>query len=300
MYRIKGQGKNNFQFYTATMNARAAESLQLENDLRYAIQRDEFVLHFQPKADLASGRVTGVEALLRWQRPDGRLVAPAEFIPLLEDSGLIVPAGAWVLRAACAQIYAWRKAGLAPVPIAVNLSAKQFHQQDICAVVKGALEEYNVDARLLELEITESAAMHDAKAATAMLRDLKAIGVHIAIDDFGTGYSSLSYLKRFPIDSLKIDRSFVTELPGNHGDASIARAVITMAHSLGLKVVAEGVENEAQLAFLAQHGCDEIQGYYFSRPLPAELCTQLLRAQRTLPLPADNRRNKRRVLAAVT
>ncbi len=300
MYRIKGQGKNNFQFYTATMNVRAAESLQLENDLRYAIQRDEFVLHFQPKADLKTGRITGVEALLRWQRPDGRLVSPAEFIPLLEESGLIVPAGEWVLRAACAQICNWRKAGLALVPIAVNLSAKQFHQQNICAMVQGALEEYNVESQLLELEITESAAMHDAEAATTMLRDLKAIGVRIAIDDFGTGYSSLSYLKRFPIDSLKIDRSFITELPGNRGDASIAKAVITMAHALGLKVVAEGVEDEAQLAFLALHACDEMQGYYFSRPLPAEQCTQFLGAERALPLPAVNRGHLRRALAAVT
>ncbi len=276
MYRIKGQGRNNFQFYTAAMNERAAEMLQLENDLRYAIQRDEFVLHFQPKVALGSGRITGVEALLRWRRGDGPLVPPAEFIPLLEESGLIVSAGVWVLRAACAQIRAWEQAGLSPVPIAVNLSARQFLQQDICAVVQGALEEFQVPPQMLELEITESAAMHDAKAATIMLQDLKALGVRIAIDDFGTGYSSLSYLKRFPIDSLKIDRSFVTELPDNVGDASIAKAVITMAHTLGLNVVVEGVEKETQLEFLAANGCDEMQGYYFSRPLAADACTRLL------------------------
>jgi diguanylate cyclase (GGDEF)-like protein/PAS domain S-box-containing protein len=299
MYRIKGQGKNNFQFYAANMNERAAEWLQLEIDLRYAIQRNEFVLHYQPKADLGTGRVTGVEALLRWQRPDGRLVPPADFIPLLEESGLIVPAGAWILRAACAQIREWQQAALTPVPIAVNLSAKQFLQHDICAMVQGALREFDVAPRLLELEITESAAMHDAEAATATLRDLKALGVSIAIDDFGTGYSSLGYLKRFPIDSLKIDRSFVTDLPGNRGDASIAKAVITMAHALGLKVIAEGVENEAQREFLAANACDELQGYYFSRPLPAALCTQFLEADRQLPvLPAAGPRRKPRALAA--
>ena len=235
------------------------------------------MLHFQPKANLLTGRITGVEALLRWQRPGGVLVPPAEFIPLLEESGLIVAAGEWVLRAACAQIRAWQEAGLTPVPIAVNLSAKQFHQQNICEMVTNALREYGIPAHLLELEITEGAAMHDAEATTATLHTLKALGVRIAIDDFGTGYSSLSYLKRFPIDSLKIDRSFVTDLPGNQDDASIAQAVITMAHALRLKVIAEGVETEAQLEFLAANGCDEMQGYYFSRPLSGEACTQFLR-----------------------
>jgi len=200
-----------------------------------------------------------------------------------------VPAGEWVLRAACAQLRAWQQEGITPVPIAVNLSAKQFHQQDIVAMVMRALLEYDVNPGLLELEITESAAMHDAKATSATLHKLKTLGVRIAIDDFGTGYSSLSYLKGFPIDSLKLDRSFVTELPGNQEDASIAQAVITMAHALRLKVVAEGVENEAQLEFLAAHTCDEMQGYYFSRPLPAELCTQFLREERRLTLrPANN------------
>jgi diguanylate cyclase (GGDEF)-like protein/PAS domain S-box-containing protein len=289
MYSAKKLGKNNFQFYTAAMNERSMEKLLLEKDLRRALMRYEFILHLQPKANLHTGQITGVEALLRWQRPDGRLVPPLEFIPVLEESGLIVPVGEWVLRAACEQISSWQEAGLTPVPIAVNLSAKQFHQQDIAAMVMRALLEFGVDPHLLELEITESAAMHDAKVTTATLHKLKAIGVRIAIDDFGTGYSSLSYLKRFPIDSLKIDRSFVTELPGNQEDASIAQAVITMAHALRLKVVAEGVENEAQLEFLAAHTCDEMQGYYFSRPLPAELCTQFLQEERRLTLrPANN------------
>ena len=289
MYNAKKLGKNNYQFYTAAMNERSMEKLLLEKDLRHALMRYEFLLHFQPKANLHTGQITGVEALLRWQRPGGRLVPPLEFIPVLEESGLIVPVGEWVLRAACEQINAWQEDGLTPVPIAVNLSAKQFHQQDIAAMVMRALLEYGVAPHLLELEITESAAMHDARATTATLHKLKALGVRIAIDDFGTGYSSLSYLKRFPIDSLKIDRSFVTDLPGNQDDASIAQGVITMAHALRLKVIAEGVENEAQLEFLAEHKCDEMQGYYFSRPLTAELCTQLLREQRKLPLrPANN------------
>jgi len=289
MYNAKKLGKNNYQFFTAAMNERSMEKLLLEKDLRQALMCYEFLLHFQPKASLHTGQITGVEALLRWQRPDGRLVPPLEFIPVLEESGLIVPVGEWVLSAACAQINAWQEDRITPVPIAVNLSAKQFHQQDIAAMVMRALLEYGVAPHLLELEITESAAMHDAKAATATLHKLKALGVRIAIDDFGTGYSSLSYLKRFPIDSLKIDRSFVTGLPGNQEDASIAQAVITMAHALRLKVVAEGVENKAQLEFLAEHTCDEMQGYYFSRPLTAELCTQFLREQRKLPLrPANN------------
>jgi EAL domain-containing protein (putative c-di-GMP-specific phosphodiesterase class I) len=212
------------------------------------------------------------------------LVSPAEFIPLAEDTGLIIPIGEWVLRTACAQIREWRHAGLAPVPVAVNISPKQFHQQDLAEVVRRALRDHEVDAALLDIEITESTAMCNPEATSTTLRDLKALGVRIAIDDFGTGYSSLSYLKRFPIDSLKIDRSFITGLPGDRDDGSIARAVITMAHALRLNVVAEGVENAAQLSFLAAHGCDEMQGFYFSRPVPAEQLTALLRDGGPLPL----------------
>src|ERR1043166_274237 len=284
MYRAKDLGKNNYQLYSALLSEQAPERLQLESNLRRALERNEFVLHFQPRANLVTGLITGVEALVRWQLPNGSLVAPADFIPLLEETGLIVPAGEWVLRAACCQVRTWQQDGLEPVPIAVNLSARQFHQQDICEVVTRALHDYAVDPRFLELEITESAAMKNAAEATKTLRALKAIGVHIAIDDFGTGYSSLGYLKRFPIDSLKLDRSFVTDLPDNEEDASIAQAVITMAHALKLKVIAEGVENEAQLAFLAAHGCNDMQGYFLSRPLPAEQCTQLLREKKKLPL----------------
>jgi diguanylate cyclase (GGDEF)-like protein len=277
MYDAKKLGKNNYRFYTAAMNERHAQELLIEKDLRAALQHNEFVLHFQPKANLKTGQITGVEALLRWQRADGRLVPPIQFIPLLEDSGLIVPVGKWVLDAACAQIQAWQDQGLTPIPIAVNLSAKQFYQQDLADVVKRSLSEHRVGPGLLELEITESAAMHDAQVTSHALNKLKALGVRVAIDDFGTGYSSLGYLKRFPIDALKIDRSFITGLPDDQDDASIAQAVIRLSHSLRLKVIAEGVENKAQLEFLAAKGCDEIQGYYFSHPLPANECTQFIR-----------------------
>jgi EAL domain-containing protein (putative c-di-GMP-specific phosphodiesterase class I) len=207
-----------------------------------------------------------------------------EFIPLAEETGLIIGIGEWVLRSACAQLRAWDESGHTAVPVAVNISAKQFLQRDIAETVMRALREHGVPPHLLELEITESTAMHNVEATSTTLRELKALGVHIAIDDFGTGYSSLSYLKRLPIDSLKIDRSFVTGLPGDQDDASIAHAVITMAHALRLKVVAEGVENKAQLDFLAANGCDEMQGFYFSRPLPAKECTELLAAHPVCPL----------------
>ena len=296
MYHAKQAGKNNYQFYTPASNERAKEKLALERDLRQALVRNEYVLHFQPKVHLVTGRITGMEALLRWQRPGGALVPPAEFIPLLEKTGLIVPVGEWVLRAACAQISAWRQAGLRLVPIAVNLSAKQFHQQDICETVIRALRDHDVDPKLMEIEITESAAMHNAEQTASALLKLKAIGIRIAIDDFGTGYSSLAYLKRFPIDTLKIDRSFIADLPGNEDDAPIAQAVITMAHALHLKVIAEGVETGAQMEFLAANGCDEMQGYFFSRPLPAPQCTELLRQDRKLPRPASSADERQRTL----
>jgi len=272
----KGHGKNNCEYYNERMNASAVETLTFESALRRALERDEFSLFYQPKIDLATRAIVGVEALIRWRNPELGLISPAEFIPLAEETGLIVRIGEWVLRTACAQMRTWGDAGLMPVPIAVNLSAKQFHQQNICELVTSALRDYGVAPHLLELEITESAAMQNAEMTSATLHKLKAIGVRIAIDDFGTGYSSLSYLKRFPIDSLKIDRSFVTELPGNQDDASIAQAVITMGHALRLKIIAEGVENESQLEFLAANLCDEMQGYHFSRPLPADQCTKLL------------------------
>jgi diguanylate cyclase (GGDEF)-like protein/PAS domain S-box-containing protein len=293
MFSAKDLGRNNYQFYTAAMNERALEKLVLESNLRRALERNEFLLHFQPKASLTSGEVTGCEALLRWKIPDTALVSPAQFIPLLEESGLIVPVGEWVIRSACEQIRAWLEAGVKAVPIAVNLSAKQFQHQDICTVVERALRDSRVEARLLELEITESAAMHDAEDTIATLRKLKALGVSVSIDDFGTGYSSLAYLKRFPVDFLKLDQSFVTGLPTDPDDVSIARAVITLAHSLDLKVIAEGVETREQLAFLATNRCDEMQGYYFSRPLPAAECTQLLSHPRKLALLAARGRARK-------
>ncbi len=282
MVEAKSEGKNNYRFYTPGTNERAQKRLALERDLRQAVQQQQFILHYQPKTSLIDGHISGVEALIRWQRADGAVVSPSEFIPLLEETGLIVAVGEWVLRTACAQIAAWRAADVAAVPIAVNLSARQFHAQDICAMVGLALRDFQVDARFLELEITESAAMQNADQTAATLWQLKKLGLRISIDDFGTGYSSLAYLKRFPIDSLKIDRSFVMELPGNRDDASIAKAVITMAHALRLKVIAEGVENAAQLAFLASNGCDEMQGYYFSRPINAAQCTRMLQDSQRL------------------
>ncbi len=282
MYDAKKLGRNNYQFYAATMSERAMERLLLEKELRYALVRNELLLNFQPKVNLRSGEITGFEALLRWHRTGGEIVSPAVFIPVIEECGLIEEIGEWVLRSACAQLSAWQKDGLKPVPVAVNLSPKQFQHHDIGGVIMRAMQDYGVDPALLELEITESTAMNNAEGAIAALQNLKALGVRIAIDDFGTGYSSLSYLTRFPIDSLKIDRSFVIDLPDSREGASIARAVITMAHALRLKVIAEGVENLAQLDFLADNDCDEMQGYYCSRPLPAAQATELLRGTRRL------------------
>jgi diguanylate cyclase (GGDEF)-like protein/PAS domain S-box-containing protein len=268
MFRAKNSGRNAYEFYTASMNERAVEQLHLERRLRRALERDEFVLHFQARTNIRTGQVTGCEALLRWSGPDG-IVEPAQFVSLLEESGLIIPVGDWVVRRACRQIAEWRRAGITPMPVAVNISAKQFNQRDLAAKIETALRENDVDGSLLEVELTESTAMQNADEAIVAMGRLKALGVRIAIDDFGMGHSSLSYLKRLPIDVLKIDRSFVTGLPATENDASITKAIITMAHSLGLKVIAEGVENPQQLAFLAENGCDEVQGYLFSRPVAA-------------------------------
>ena len=278
MHYAKDHGKNNYQFYNDGMNATAFQRMTLESSLHRALERDEFGLFYQPKLDLVSGAIVGAEALIRWRHPEMGLVSPAAFIPLAEESGLIVPIGEWVIRTACLQIRAWRDAGIAPIPVAVNISAKQFAQRNLTSVLTRILTECEVPPHLIEVEITESTAMHNVEETSATLRQLKSLGVTIAIDDFGTGYSSLGYLKRFPIDSLKIDRSFVTGLPGDQDDASIAQAVITMAHALRLKVVAEGVEKVAQHDFLAANGCDEMQGYYFSPPVPAEDCTRMLKA----------------------
>jgi len=297
MFRAKLIGRNNFQFYTAEMNERALEKLTVENQLRRALERKEFLLHFQPKIDLNTRRVTSCEALLRWKVPGNGLVSPKDFVPVLEETGLIVPVGEWVLGAACAQVRDWQDAGVTPVPIAVNLSAKQFQRNDICATVARTLEEHGIEPRFLELEITETAAMKNASETVATLRQLKDIGVRISIDDFGTGYSSLGYLKRFPVDALKIDRSFITGLPDDAEDASIARAVIGMAHSLHLKVIAEGVETDEQRRFLAANGCDEMQGYLAAKPMPAEEITRFIEERRR-QFGTDARERERELEAA--
>ncbi len=268
MYRAKELGKNNFQFYSSQMNIHTLERLALESDLRRALERNEFVLHYQPKVDIRSGHIIGMEALVRWQHPTKGLIPPMQFIPLAEETGLIVPIGEWVLRTACARNKSWQEQGLPPLCIAVNLSARQFTNEYLVQDVLRVLNETGLDATFLELEITESMVMHDPEHAIELLNKLKAIGISISIDDFGTGYSSLSYLKRFPIDSVKIDRSFIRDLPLDGDDAAITQAIIAMAHGLKLKVIAEGTETGEQLSFLHAHGCDEMQGYYFSKPLP--------------------------------
>ena len=267
MYRAKELGRNGYQFYTPEMNARALELLGMESSLRRALERNEFLLHFQPKASVATGEVLGLEALLRWNHPDRGMVPPAAFIPVMEETGLIVPAGEWVLKAVCEQIRSWDAAGVRLLPVAVNLSARQFIAKDLGPTIKRILEAHRVDPALIELEITESSLMSNTEEAVTTLEYLSGLGVSVSIDDFGTGYSSLAYLKRFPLDALKIDRSFVRDITTDSDDANITRAIISMAHSLGLKVIAEGVETEAQAAFLADYGCDQIQGYFLSPPL---------------------------------
>ncbi|UCF77247.1 MAG: EAL domain-containing protein, partial [Betaproteobacteria bacterium] len=282
MYKAKEIGRDSYQFYTPEMNTRALAVLGMENSMRRALDRGEYLLHYQPKAGIANGEITGLEALIRWRHPERGLVSPGEFMPVLEETGLIVPVGQWVLNAVCEQIKAWESAGVQPVPVAVNLSARQFTSKDLGETIKRTLEEHQIDPGLIELEITESSLMVNTEEAVRTLEYLSGLGVSLSIDDFGTGYSSLSYLKRFPLDSLKIDRSFIRDVTTDGDDATITRAVISMAHSLGLKVVAEGVENERQLAFLTEYGCDQIQGYFFTRPLPADDCGVWLREMRRL------------------
>ncbi|MGB8954486.1 MAG: EAL domain-containing protein, partial [Tumebacillaceae bacterium] len=276
MYRAK-EHSNNYQLYTSTMNAQAQRRLALENDMRKALEREEFVVYYQPKVHIASGRVIGMEALVRWQHPTRGLVPPLEFIPLAEENGLIVPLGEWVLRAACEQSQEWIKNGITPMRLSVNLSARQFQQHNLPAVVDGILKETRLPAQYLELEITESITMHDVNKAIATMHDLKQLGIHISIDDFGTGYSSLNYLRMFPIQTLKIDKSFVHDISDDPDDAAIAASIIAMAHSLKLNVIAEGVETTEQLDFLRERNCDEMQGYLFSGPVPASDFEKLLK-----------------------
>jgi diguanylate cyclase (GGDEF)-like protein len=282
MYHAKDEGRNNFQFYSAEMNAKSMRQLTLESALRHALERGELELHYQPQVSLADGRIVGAEALLRWNHPELGPVPPCEFIPLAEETGLIVPIGEWALRRACRQNRAWQQAGYPPIRIAVNLSLRQFRQRELREVVGRILAETGLEARWLELELTESLLTRDVERMTAVLRGMKDMGITISVDDFGTGYSSLSYLQRFPLDTLKIDRSFVAGIGAENDRGAIATAIIAMARSLKLNVVAEGLETPGELAFLRAHGCHAAQGYYFSRPLPAAHMGELLK-QGTLP-----------------
>jgi diguanylate cyclase (GGDEF)-like protein len=267
MYRAKEGGRNQFQFFLPEMHRRAVRRATLHTALRGALERDEFLLHYQPKMNVASGALTGFEALLRWRHPELGVLSPAEFVPLLEETDLIAPVGEWVLREATRRVAAWRDAGLPPVPIAVNLSPRQFSMRDLDRRVAAIVDEAGIAPALLELEITESLLMHDAQDAVRTLSSLKRFGVRLAIDDFGTGYSSLAYLKRFPIDALKVDRTFVSDATANADGAAITTAIIQLGHSLGLGIVAEGVETRAQLEFLRSRGCDQIQGFLYGVPM---------------------------------
>jgi diguanylate cyclase (GGDEF)-like protein len=278
MYRAKQEGRDNYQFHTSKHTHDAIRRLALETDLRKALDRESFCSHYQPIVDTESGRIVGAEALARWEHPLRGLLRPAEFIPIAEETGLIVPLGARILRDACARMQAWHASGHAGLRLSVNLSARQFHQQDLALQVEAILRETGLTPELLELEITESIAMQNIDASVVALRGLKALGVRITIDDFGTGYSSLSYLKKFPIDTIKIDQAFVQDVSSDSNDAAIVRAAIVMAHELKLNVIAEGVETAEQVAFLRRRRCTEMQGYLFSRPMPADRFGELLAA----------------------
>ena len=282
----KNEGRDCYQFYTASMNARAFERLSMENKLRKALQEDQFLLFYQPKIRQADMSCTGCEALIRWRHPELGMVSPAQFIPIAEETNLIVPLGAWVFREACRQLKTWQSAGLDDLSIAVNLSPVQFRQRDLPDILASIIKEFSIPAHLLEIELTESVLMENIDSTVDVLQRLKAIGLNIAIDDFGTGYSSLSYLKRLPIDALKIDQSFVGDLGSDSDNAAIVTAVIAMAKGLRLKVTAEGVENDTQLRFLANRECDELQGYYFSRPVPAAEFVEWLLGYAKAPIKA--------------
>jgi diguanylate cyclase (GGDEF)-like protein/PAS domain S-box-containing protein len=283
MYQAKENGRQNYQYFKPEMNIRAVERQSLEESLRRALERDELSLHYQPKIDFKTGAITGAEALLRWTHPTRGVISPAQFIPIAEECGLILPIGHWVLRRACQQAQAWQEAGLRLPTMAVNVSAKEFRDQQFLKALFVILEETGIDPRSLELELTESVLMKHAESAASILATLRESGVQVAVDDFGTGYSSLSYLRKFPIDALKIDQSFVGRLGTTADDASIVRAVIGMAQSLRLRVVAEGVETLEQSDFLQALACDEAQGYYFSRPLPPAEFASLLRGGISVP-----------------
>ncbi|HWQ95451.1 MAG TPA: bifunctional diguanylate cyclase/phosphodiesterase, partial [Gammaproteobacteria bacterium] len=277
MYHAKRKGGGNFQFYTEQMHTQTAHQSDLETGLRSALAQGEFTLHYQPQIEIKSGRMVGLEALIRWHNDVLGTVTPDQFIPLAEAIGLIEPIGEWVLHTACAQNKAWQKAGLPPLPVAVNLSARQFRQKDLLETILRILQDTGLDPRYLELEITESVIMSRSEEAISALQRLSSLGVQISIDDFGSGYSSLAYLKRFAVDRLKINQSFVRDVSADPDDMAIVTAIIAMARSLQLKVTAEGVETEGQLSLLGSLSCDDYQGYYFSHPIPADEMTKLLR-----------------------
>jgi diguanylate cyclase (GGDEF)-like protein/PAS domain S-box-containing protein len=299
MYRAKQAGRDTYRFFTAQMNAEVLARLDLEVALRRAVEHEEFSLVYQPKVMLSSGRMSGVEALLRWQRPGHGLVSPQDFVPLLEETGLIVPVGNWVIAAACRQVGLWLRGAVGPVQVSVNVSGRQFVEGDLDEEVGAALRAHDITPDLLELELTESSLMANTERTMVTLRKLKSRGVQISIDDFGTGYSSLAYLRRFPIDKIKIDIAFVRDVTTNSDDAAIVLAIIGMAHSLKLEVIAEGVETAAQLSYLRRHHCDQIQGFYFSRPLAAADMEGALRGQKRLPAPAAEARAPRQTLLLV-
>ena len=276
MYSAKENGRNNFKFFEQGMNVRAVQRQSIEASLRRALERQEFVLYYQPKINLRSGAIVGVEALIRWQHPERGLLLPEQFVPIAEDCGLILPIGRWVLRESCRQVRAWLQAGLPPITLAVNTSALEFRAKDFLENICAILEQTRLEPRYLELELTESILMRDAESTATLLHALADLGVKLAIDDFGTGYSSLSYLRKFPINTLKIDQSFVSQLTSNPDDAAIAMAVIGLGKSLKQRVIAEGVETAEQYAFLLTQQCDEGQGYYFGRPMPAGEFAKLL------------------------
>jgi diguanylate cyclase (GGDEF)-like protein/PAS domain S-box-containing protein len=285
MYQAKENGRNNYQFFEKDMNVRALERQSIEENLCFALDRGELVMHYQPKISLTTGEITGVEALIRWQHPERGLIGPLQFISVAEDCGLMLAIGNWVLRESCRQAKEWQDAGLRPIEMAVNVSSVEFRNEDFLEGVRAILEETGLSPHYLGLELTESVLMQHAKFTVPVLKKLKAMGVRLAIDDFGTGYSSLSYLRQFPIDTLKVDQSFVHGINADTDDATIINAVINMGSNLNHRVIAEGVETVEQVAFLQAHGCDEGQGYYFSRPVPASQFAKLLKAGTTIGLP---------------
>jgi EAL domain-containing protein (putative c-di-GMP-specific phosphodiesterase class I) len=283
MYRAKEAGRNNFQFFTTEMNQLVNDRLQLEHSLRRALERKEFLLHYQQKVNLKTGAIVGAEALLRWNHPEWGLVRPARFIPVAEETGLIVQIGEWVLSEACRQNRAWQDEGLDPGVVSVNLSARQFRQEGLVRIVSRVLADTGVEPAALEMELTESMVMHNAEAAIAVLQGLKSLGIALSVDDFGTGYSSLAYLKDLPLDTLKIDRSFVRDIDAGSDsrEGVLAQAIISLGHSLDLKVIAEGVETDAQLRFLVKQKCDEVQGFYFGEPVaPADYALLLAKTRK--------------------